>query len=134
MNLRALTPVFRRHPVRFAYLWGSRADGRSRPDSDYDFAVSMTLGRGALAPFLDLCADLSLALNTEDVDVTLLEDANVLVRYAVQQKGILIFERDRKARIAFECRARKEGWDEAPHWAIFDRILARRLREGTFGR
>lgn len=134
MDFEGLAPVFRRHGVRFAYLWGSRAGGRARADSDYDFAVSMKLGRRALAPFLDLCADLSRALDTDDVDVTLLEDANTLVRYEVQRTGVLIFERDREARIAFECRARKEGWDEAPHWAVFDRHMARRLREGTFGR
>lgn len=129
-----LAPLFRRHRVRFAYLWGSRAEGRAGPDSDYDFAVSMTLKPGALDPLLNLSADLSRRLRTDAVDVVLLEDANVLVRYLVQQKGRLIYESDREARMAFECRARKDGWDEAPRWKILDRELVRRLREGSFGR
>lgn len=120
--------------MRFAYLWGSRARNAERPDSDYDFAVSMKLRGSELEPFLKLCADLSLALGTEEVDVTLIEDADVLVRYVVQRDGRLLYERDREARIAFECRARKAGWDEAPRWAAHDRAMVRRLLEGSFGR
>lgn len=134
MNEAALGELFRRHGVRFAYLWGSRARGEARPDSDYDFAVSMKLRGTTLEPYLKLCADLSIALGTEDVDVTLIEDADVLVRYVVQRDGRLLYERDKKGRIAFECRARKAGWDEGPRWESHDRAMVRRLMEGSFGR
>ena len=49
-----LKPIWRRFPVRFAYLWGSPARGTARPESDDDFAVSMNLPSRRVNPFLDL--------------------------------------------------------------------------------
>lgn len=129
VNLKTLAPIFRRHKVRFAYLWGSRAEARERADSDYDIAVSVA-GR---CDDVKLWFDLVMALES-DVDLVLLEATDLVVRDAVQSKGRLIWERDRTARIEFECRTRKEAWDEAPRWAVQDEFLARRIREGTFGR
>jgi predicted nucleotidyltransferase len=126
--------IFRRRGVRFAYLFGSRACGRERPDSDYDFAVSLTPARAADDSTTALWLDLVRALRTDHVDLVLLEEADLTLREVVARTGRLIYERDRDARIRFECRTRKEAWDEAPHWAVHDAALVRRLREGTFGR
>ena len=35
-----VTPVARRHGVKRVYLFGSRARGDNRPDSDYDFLIT----------------------------------------------------------------------------------------------
>ena len=71
MPYEKLASAFRRHRVRFAYLWGSRARGRARPDSDTDIAVSLAPG-ASLEAFADLCSDVEDALGTGAVDVVLL--------------------------------------------------------------
>ena len=35
-----VTPIARRHGVKRVYLFGSRARGDNRPDSDYDFLIT----------------------------------------------------------------------------------------------
>lgn len=129
-----MAPIFRRHGARFAYLFGSRACGRGRRDSDYDFAVSLTPVRGEDDVTDALWLDLVRVLRTDRIDLVLLEGSDLIVRDVVERTGRLIYEHDRDARIRFECRTRKEAWDETPHWAVHDAALVRRLREGTFGR
>lgn len=126
----SLEPVFRRWGVPFAYLWGSRARGRARPDSDIDLAVSYT---GSSARFLELSAQIAETLGVDEVDVTWLEEATPEVRFLVAQHGRSIFEQDARARIRFACLARKLYWDEQPRLARHDGALVGRLRDGTFG-
>lgn len=125
-----LTPIFRRHGARFAYLFGSRAADRARSDSDYDFAVSLAGRRDADALWLDLVR----TLRTDHVDLVDLDESDLVIRDVVERTGRLIYERDREARMRFECLTRKQAWDEAPHWVVHDAALVRRLREDTFGR
>ena len=35
-----VTPIAQRHGIKRAYLFGSRARGDNRPDSDYDFLIT----------------------------------------------------------------------------------------------
>ncbi len=130
---RKVQPVFRRYGVRFAYLWGSRARGCAGPRSDYDIAVEMGRGSRRLEAFLDLSADLSRVLRTDDVDVTLLDDANLEVRFLVQHTGRLLFDAVPDVRMEFERVARREYWDESFRLRRYDEALYARVREGTFG-
>jgi predicted nucleotidyltransferase len=75
-----------RDDVHVALLFGSRARGRARADSDVDLAV--------LAPgvdLLDLAANLSLVLDLE-VHVADLDDASIPLLQAILRDGILIHE------------------------------------------
>lgn len=132
--MKRLAPVFRKYRVRFAYLWGSRVRGRARPSSDVDLAVSLPIAPRALDPFLDLCSAICASLGRDDVDVTLLEDANLEIRFLVQHTGRLIHEADPAARAEFEHTTRLRYWDEAVRLRRYDAAMERRLREGTFGR
>ncbi len=127
-----LAPVLRRFGVRFAYLWGSRARSRARPDSDYDIAVDMPMGRGGLDRFLDLADALAVELGGAEVDLTLLADANEEVRYLVQRTGKVLLDADSTARRQFEHRARIVYWDEQVRLRHYTEAMRRRLREGTF--
>lgn len=126
-----LEPVLRRTGVRFAYLWGSRARGRARPDSDYDIAVS--LPHASLDRFLDTSVELSKALRTDDVDVIWLEEATPTVRFLVAQRGRLLFEADPEPRIRFACAARRRFRDEARRLRRYDDAMWRRIQDGTYG-
>jgi predicted nucleotidyltransferase len=98
-----------------AYLFGSRARGDAHATSDVDVALlyertpASTL---AARPFY-AAAELESLLG-EPVDVVVLNDAPPDLVHRVLRDGVLLFERDRSARIAFEVRARNEYFDLLP--------------------
>jgi predicted nucleotidyltransferase len=64
---KKIEPVLKKHDVSFAGIFGSRARGEERPDSDVDLLVRFNRQKG-LFELVSLEHDLSEALNLE-VDV-----------------------------------------------------------------
>ena len=60
---KIVAPIAEKRGVDKVYLFGSRARGDNRPDSDYDFIISRGKLRGLA--FLGLIGDLEDALGTE---------------------------------------------------------------------
>ena len=91
----------RREEVLEAYLFGSRARGTARPDSDVDVAVYVDETRvGAGHPFgyeADLTAYLMTALGTNAVDVVVLNRATPLLYHRVLRDGVRLLSRDLRA-------------------------------------
>src|SRR5262249_52736984 len=88
--------------VLAAYILGSVAAGRVRPNSDIDVAVLLDrafVERLPLKYRTDLIADTGAALDTFDVDIVLLNDAPPALAYNVLTKGKLVYERSRSARV-----------------------------------
>ncbi|MGH4013680.1 MAG: type VII toxin-antitoxin system MntA family adenylyltransferase antitoxin [Pseudonocardiaceae bacterium] len=85
--------------VRFAYLYGSRARGDARPDSDVDLAVSLR-PQGSLLDDARLHDQLAAALGRDDVDLLVLDDAPLWLQFRVVA-GRVLFSRDERERIAF---------------------------------
>lgn len=86
----AVATVTARHPqIELIVLFGSRARGEGRPDSDWDLAYSTRTPLDSLS----LHADLVDALQTDDVDAVDLSRASALLRYRVARDGVLLFER-----------------------------------------
>lgn len=123
MDLSAAQPLFATHPDLVAvWLFGSRARGDHRDDSDVD--VGLLLGRSpaSIAEMgFQLQDELTLALGLT-VQVTVLNDAPADLLKRVFADGSLVYERDRAARIDFEIRKRNEYWDLAPMWALIRRL------------
>lgn len=94
-----------------AWLFGSVARATHNADSDIDLAVLTTAG-GVVDPLL-LEADLTqlLARRVQLVDV---RTAPVDLVHRVLRDGILLLERDRSARVAFEVDARNRYFDMRP--------------------
>ncbi len=90
--------ICERHPeVGVVYLFGSRATGTAGPMSDYDFAVYADLSdRGSLAQLeLELRGELSQALNTDMIDLVMLNTAqSPELKYAILREGVVLFERE----------------------------------------
>ena len=88
--------------VLVAYLFGSRAEGRAAPGSDYDIAV---LTRAKLAPArrFELASELGQLLRGQPVDLIVLNDVPVELSYAVVASGRCVFERELAARVEFEA-------------------------------
>lgn len=120
--------IFRRYPVEFAYLFGSRAGGRGRGMSDWDFGVHFrpaSLRRaGQLA--LRLGADLERRLAPAPVDMVVLNTAPLLLRHRVL-RGRLIYCRNDVARARFAHRTLMAYLDFEPTGRIWtERVLRSR--------
>ncbi len=118
--------------VRFVYLYGSAATGDTRPDSDLDLAVSVA-PRGTLFDDARLHDELAAALGREDVDLLVLEDAPLWLRFRVVA-GIPVLSRDEPARIAFRERVEKEFLDFRPFHDSYLAAVRERARRGELSR
>ncbi len=112
-------------------VFGSRARGSGRPDSDLDLGVLLVerdphrrlLERGRLAASL---SDLA-------VDVVDLDDAPALLAHRAL-KGRRLMVRDQRRWVRFVARTLARAGDEQ-YWRERDaRARGRRLAEGRFGR
>jgi uncharacterized protein len=87
--------------IAAAYLLGSAADDRLRPDSDVDIALLPV--RGAALSGLersDLAADLELLVG-RSVDLGILHTGNLVYAKEAVARGKLFFEREREACFRF---------------------------------
>jgi predicted nucleotidyltransferase len=116
-----------RKDVRLALLFGSRARGRARPDSDADVAV---LGKSL--DLLRLASDLSDAAGVE-VDVVSLEDPGYPLLNVILREGLLLHEGERGAAAAWRARAWLQAETDRPWFERMRDAFLRRLAEGRHG-
>lgn len=102
-----------------AYLYGSRARGTARPDSDVDVAV--LLDSPGPNERVDLEARLCVVLRRE-VQVVLLDSAPADLVRRVLRDGILLVDRDRARRLTVEVKKRNEYFDMTPIWRRIRRL------------
>jgi predicted nucleotidyltransferase len=126
----ALAPVFARHPVIAAYLFGSQATGSTTPLSDVDVAVILepTVESPGMIQ-VTLISDLTAALRRNDVDVVILNNAPPLLRHRATSRGRLIYCRDDAARAKFEAAALRGYVDTKPLRDAQDRALLDRYAD-----
>lgn len=74
--------------LRFLLLFGSRAQGKARPESDWDFGYIADPGFDSMP----LYTELVLILENDDVDLVDLNRANGLLRYRAVKDGLLLCE------------------------------------------
>lgn len=119
--------------VLFATLFGSRATGRARADSDWDVAIYLDERLGSRereAVRARLVAALEPAIR---VDVVVLNHApTLLARRALDGDPLVVS--DRRAWVRFFVRTLAAAGDEALWQAIHADARERRLAEGRFGR
>jgi predicted nucleotidyltransferase len=101
------------HEVLVAYLFGSRAEGRAAPQSDYDIAV-LARARPTPARRFELASELGRLLNARPVDLVVLNDAPVELSYAVVAAGRCVYEREVAARVEFEATVLSRYGDMLP--------------------
>lgn len=126
---RALLPI---EAVRVAYLFGSRARGTARPDSDLDIAVIYAddagpeqreiLRRQVVAALTDALGSVG-----ERADVVDLERAPSEIAFAAICATRLLARTDAE-RVRHEVRIARRYDDEAPRRALF-RAAAKRVAE-----
>ena len=126
----SIKPVFAsRREIAAAYIFGSAASGRARPDSDIDIGVLVdprALPQDPLKYRLRLMRDLGAALERFDVDIVLMNEAPPALAQNIVAKGKLIFERSRATRIAFQIRTFNIFLDTEPMRRFHLQALKRR--------
>jgi predicted nucleotidyltransferase len=129
-----LKPIFEQEPsIVLAYLFGSHARGQANSLSDVDVAVFLD-GQ----PDNDLCFEVRLNmtgrlmdhLHTNNVDVAILNQAPLALRYRVVRDGRLLFCRDNDAHIAFTAQTVSRYLDFKPVIDLFDRTTLARAQKG----
>ncbi len=97
------------------WLFGSVARGSSRTGSDVD--LGLLLGRPPAHDLQGQPFALQLELGRllgREVQIVVLDEAPADLIHRVLRDGLLVFEGDRAARIAFEVRKREEYFDLLP--------------------
>ena len=95
----------KREEVQFAIIFGSLAKGTVNKLSDVDIAVMVAPQFEDTTPYgyhATLTADLMQELKRNDVDVTMLDKAPILLKHQVLRYGKFIHIRDMQARIQFQ--------------------------------
>lgn len=121
-----------REEVLEAYVFGSRAHGRARPDSDVDVAVYVDearAGGGAWGYRAELATTLMTALGTDDVDVVVLNRAPTLLYHRVLRDGVRVLSRDLRATTTRAGQALSRYFDFLPQLDKMD--AARRHAAGS---
>ncbi len=136
IQINALQAALQNFPqVLFAYLFGSQATGNITPMSDVDIAVYFADHLSATQQFklqLDLIGVLGQALQRNDVEVAVLNNEAIVLRYEVVNTGRLIFSRSDDAQIEFFVQSHREYFDTEPLRAFFRKKMKQQIREGTF--
>jgi len=101
-DTQVVTEALRAAGARFAFVFGSRADGTARTDSDLDVAAWW----GGQAP-----ASWDVGL-PGGVDLTVLDDAPLWLTGRVALHGSVLFDDDPPARVAWQADTRLFYLDE----------------------
>jgi uncharacterized protein len=126
----ALSP---RDDILAAWVFGSAARGTLASRSDVDVAVLRgRSGTGALDDlFCDLASMLERAVGRA-VDLVVVDEADPDLVHRVLRDGVLVLDRDRSRRVAFEVRMRNLYFDLLPVRAkIRGAAVERARRSGT---
>ena len=113
-------------PVVVAYLFGSRARGDARPDSDVDVAVLLadTVPRGEYVDrSLAYAGRLEAALRLPVSPVVVLNEAPLRLQGRVLRDGHVLFVGDEAARVRYEAATRVQALDYEIKAVELDRRL-----------
>jgi predicted nucleotidyltransferase len=100
--------------VSLVYLFGSRAEGRLGPMSDYDLGVLIDRTAHEGQVHARLTHKLSCALGADRIDVLLLNRAPIGLAYAIIAQGEVLYQRDVAVRVEYEAQVMNLYGDYLP--------------------
>ena len=120
MDLEPAIAVLRATGARFAFLFGSRTEGRERVDSDAD--VAAWWGVDPPGPW-------QVAV-PEGIDLLVLDTAPLELAGRVAQHGVLLFDDDPPARVTWQADTRTVYLDDLPAYRERQREWAEVVSDG----
>jgi len=128
-------------PVLLVYLFGSAARNLTARQqgklSDIDLAVLLAheaQEASGPAELLNLLEIFAKVFGREDIDLTVLNTSPPVIKGRVLREGILLYARDRQARLDFEIDARREYLDTQPLRVFYRRQFVAKIKKGEAGR
>jgi len=126
-----LNQLFTQNPVNAAYLAGSLSSRTSFGHlTDVDIAI-LLMDQIKSDQFLDyqlyFFSELAKRLESESIDVVILNQASLLLKLQVIKYGQILFSRDEKQRVSFETKAVMDYLDFKKFDEIQNQALSRRL-------
>ena len=126
-----LNQLFTQSPVNAAYLAGSLSTRTSFGHlSDVDIAI-LLMEQIKSDQFLDyqlyFFSELAKRLESDSIDVVILNQASLLLKLQVIKYGQILFSRDEKMRVSFETKAIMDYLDFKKFDEIQNQALSRRL-------
>ena len=115
--------------VETVYLFGSRAQGKSGPFSDHDYAVLLKenghfRGDELYFQLYDIFSEISKReLRNDVIDIVFLRDAGLELAFHVIRYGKIIFEKEVKTRLYFETITTLKYCDYRPILDEFDNAI-----------
>src|SRR5437667_8738332 len=131
-----LQSLFQTSPVDAAYLAGSTTGRKiAGTYNDLDIAL-LLLGAVKANEFFDyqvyFVSELSKALETNELDIVILNQASLLQRWQVIRTWGLLYQRDQKRRVEYEARAAMEYLEFKKYDEVQSKALAERTRGDRF--
>jgi len=99
--------------ISLAYIFGSQLKGKTGPLSDYDFAIFLSRKPSFQFKYR-LKNKLVTILNTGQVDLVILNDAPIELKYNVIAAGKIIFQKNSIIRTEFEADTLSRYFDYLP--------------------
>ncbi|MBU0573806.1 MAG: nucleotidyltransferase domain-containing protein [Candidatus Margulisiibacteriota bacterium] len=119
-----------------AYLYGSRAEGAARENSDIDIAILLDEKQTPQTPYgrdVNLARQLEKIFFPLKVDIRILNHASPFFRFQVIKKGKVIHSKDENQRADFEGTTRNKYFDLKPLYKLLFADMDQRLSGGTYG-
>ena len=128
--LPGLADLFAEQGVRFAYLFGSRADGTDDATSDID--IALYFDKGDPTERFRRATTIQRTIQThlqESVDVVVLDEATPVLRFEAMRPSCVIYEDDEESRLALELRWFHDYEDYCYRLSQYMKVLAEELEE-----
>jgi predicted nucleotidyltransferase len=100
--------------IQLLYLFGSQVNNQIGPMSDYDFGVLLDRDADRRQVRALLAHEFATVLQTDRVDVVVLNDVPIELAYAVIAQGRRLFERTVPTRIEYEAEVMSRYGDYLP--------------------
>jgi predicted nucleotidyltransferase len=131
-NIRMICDTLAADPrIKFAYLFGSQADGKTTSLSDTDIAVYLDRRMNPFTYRLKLMEILTKKLKSENIDLVVLNTAPPLLKYAAIKNNYVLKENGAQ-RIPFEIRVLQEFLDTDYLRQTQRQIIREQIKEGKY--
>ncbi|KYH31614.1 type VII toxin-antitoxin system MntA family adenylyltransferase antitoxin [Neomoorella mulderi] len=128
--------LIKREEIKFAYLFGSYARGKAHKLSDVDVAIYLDEKRIPPSGPYGYRSDLLITMRQQlrqPLDLVILNEAPLVLRFRVIRDGKILFCRDSRARIRFHEKTLCAYLDFQPVLRLQKQYMLKRLAEGRFG-